>query len=116
MTAEQKNLIYNLRKAGQSYTVIADKLGFSKSAVATYCQRNGLGSILVENNLITKSNRVKVGDAEKPGGFISKASRAYIRLLDLYLSYLGQHGALVFRDIPFRGGRIRPRAQLVFCQ
>lgn len=77
MTAEQKNLIYNLRKAGQSYTVIADKLGFSKSAIATYCQRNGLGSILVENNLITKSNRVKVGDAEKPGGFISKASRAY---------------------------------------
>ena len=77
MTAEQKNLIYNLRKAGQSYTVIAAKLGFSKSAVATYCQRNGLGNILVENNLITRSNRVNVGDAEKPGGFISKASRAY---------------------------------------
>ena len=77
MTAEQKNLIYNLRKAGQSYTVIADKLGFSKSTVATFCQRNNLGSIMVENNLITKSNRVKVGDAEKPGGFINKASRAY---------------------------------------
>ena len=77
MTAEQKNIIVKLRKAGYSYTIIARKLGFSKSTVATFCQRNNLGSILVENNLITKSNRAKVGDAEKPGGFISKASRAY---------------------------------------
>ena len=72
MTAEQKNLIYNLRKAGQSYTVIADKLGFSKSAVATYCQRNGLGSILVENNLITKSNRVKSVMPKSPEALSAK--------------------------------------------
>ena len=57
--------------------IIARKLGFSKSTVATFCQRNNLGSILVENNLITKSNRVTVGDAEKPEGFLSKPSHAY---------------------------------------
>ena len=77
MTAEQKNIIVNLRKAGCSYTIIARKLGFSKSTVATFCQRNNLGSILVENNLITKSNRVTVGDAKKPEGFLSKPSHAY---------------------------------------
>ena len=77
MTAEQKNIIITLRKAGKSYTEIAKKLGFCKSTVATFCQRNGMGSILVENNLITRSNRVNVGDAEKPGGFVSKRSRAY---------------------------------------
>ena len=27
--------------------------------------------------MITKSNRVKVGDAEKPEGFLSKPSHAY---------------------------------------
>jgi DNA helicase II / ATP-dependent DNA helicase PcrA len=45
-------------------------------------------------------------------GIRYKASRAYIRLLDRYLSYLGQHGALIFRDIPFRGGTLIPAGEI----
>lgn len=38
MTAEQKNIIINLRKAGYGYTLIAHKLGVSKSTVATFAR------------------------------------------------------------------------------
>ena len=77
MTTDQKDIITNLRKAGYSYTFISRKLGFSKSTVATFCRRNGMGSILVEKDLITSSKRAKVGATPRADGFESKVSRAY---------------------------------------
>jgi len=42
MTLDEKNRLTNLRKAGRSYTEIADALGISKNTVKTFCRRNGL--------------------------------------------------------------------------
>ena len=42
MTPEEKNRLYALRKAGRSYTEIADEMGISKNTVKTYCRRTGL--------------------------------------------------------------------------
>lgn len=77
MTQEEKAAIISYRKAGVGYSVIAQRLGFSKSTVATFCQKNGLGSKLVEKDLLTSSDRGKVGDAKLAKGFQSKASRGY---------------------------------------
>lgn len=77
MTQEEKDIIISLRKAGYGYSVIAKKLGCGKSTISAFCQRNGLGSKLVEKDLLTSSNRGNVGDARLAKGFVSKASRAY---------------------------------------
>ena len=42
MTPEEKNRLYALRKAGRSYTEIADEMGISKNTVKTVCRRIGL--------------------------------------------------------------------------
>ena len=42
MTPDEKNRLTALRKAGRSYTEIADTLGISKNTVKTFCRRNGL--------------------------------------------------------------------------
>jgi endogenous inhibitor of DNA gyrase (YacG/DUF329 family) len=42
MTPDEKSRLTDLRKAGRSYTEIADALGISKNTVKTFCRRNGL--------------------------------------------------------------------------
>ena len=42
MTPEEKSRLTTMRKAGSSYTEIADALGISKNTVKTFCRRNGL--------------------------------------------------------------------------
>ena len=42
MTSEEKSRLSEMRKAGRSYTEIADALGISKNTVKTFCRRNGL--------------------------------------------------------------------------
>ncbi len=42
MTPEEKSHLSAMRKAGSSYTEIADALGLSKNTVKTFCRRNGL--------------------------------------------------------------------------
>ena len=42
MTSEEKSRLSAMRKAGRSYTEIADELGISKNTVKTFCRRNGL--------------------------------------------------------------------------
>ena len=42
MTPDEKSRLTALRKAGRSYTEIADVLGISKNTVKTFCRRNGL--------------------------------------------------------------------------
>ena len=44
MTDKQKEQIANLRHAGYSYSVIADKLGLSVNTIKTHCKRHGLSS------------------------------------------------------------------------
>jgi len=77
MTQEEKAAIISYRKAGLGYSVIAKRLGRPKSSVAAFCQKNGLGRKLVGKDLITSSNRGKVGDARLARGFENKSSRAY---------------------------------------
>ena len=77
MTKEEKAAIISYRKAGLGYSLIAKKLGRPKSSIAAFCQKNGLGSKLVEKDLLTSSERGKVGDARLAKGFQCKASRAY---------------------------------------
>ena len=42
MTPDEKSRLTAMRKAGRSYTEIADELGISKNTVKTFCRRNGL--------------------------------------------------------------------------
>ena len=42
MTAEEKNQIVQLRKAGKSLTQIAEETGITRNTVKTFCRRNGL--------------------------------------------------------------------------
>ncbi len=42
MTPEEKSRLTGLRRAGRSYTEIADALGITKNTVKTFCSRNGL--------------------------------------------------------------------------
>ena len=42
MTPEEKKRLSVLRKAGRSYTEIADEMGIPKNTVKTYCRRTGL--------------------------------------------------------------------------
>jgi DNA-binding CsgD family transcriptional regulator len=44
VTDKQKEQIANLRHAGYSYSVIADKLGLSVNTIKTHCKRHGLSS------------------------------------------------------------------------
>ena len=70
MTTEQKNRIVSLRKAGEGYAAIAQRLGVPKSTVSSYCRKNGLGNIVEETgkkNLISVPHRVKLEPAKKQG-------------------------------------------------
>ena len=42
MTPDEKSRLTAMRKAGRSYTEIADELGISKNTIKTFCRRNGL--------------------------------------------------------------------------
>lgn len=42
MTNDEKQSIYNMRRNGASYAVIAATLNLSKSTVASFCQKEGL--------------------------------------------------------------------------
>ena len=42
MTPDEKSSLTAMRKAGRSYTEIADELGISKNTIKTFCRRNGL--------------------------------------------------------------------------
>ena len=42
MTPDEKSRLSTMRKAGRSYTEIADALGISKNTIKTFCRRNGL--------------------------------------------------------------------------
>ena len=42
MTADEKNAIIKLRKAGRSLTEIADETGVSRNTVKSFCRRQGL--------------------------------------------------------------------------
>ena len=42
MTPDEKSRLIAMRKAGRSYTEIADELGISKNTIKTFCRRNGL--------------------------------------------------------------------------
>ena len=42
MTADEKNAIMKLRKAGRSLTQIANETGISRNTVKTFCRRQGL--------------------------------------------------------------------------
>ena len=42
MTPDEKSRLTAMRKAGRSYTEIADELGISKNTIKTFCRRKGL--------------------------------------------------------------------------
>ena len=42
MTPDEKSRLSVMRKAGRSYTEIADELGISKNTIKTFCRRKGL--------------------------------------------------------------------------
>ena len=42
MTPDEKSRLTVMRKAGRSYTEIADELGISKNTIKTFCRRKGL--------------------------------------------------------------------------
>ena len=44
MTPDEKSRLIAMRKAGRSYTEIADELGISKNTVKTFCRRNRCSS------------------------------------------------------------------------
>ena len=70
MTTEQKNRIVSMRKAGDGYATIAQKLGMPKSTISNYCRKNGLGSIVEETgkkDLLSPPYRVKLQPTEKQG-------------------------------------------------
>ncbi len=68
MTPEEKSQLFAMRKAGSSYTEIADALGISKNTVKTFCRRNGLTP-----EVESKTTYWHFGSAKKPNFRTKKA-------------------------------------------
>ncbi len=69
MTSDEKSRLTALRKAGRSYTEIADALGISKNTVKTFCRRNGLSpevEIIPEEILSTSTTDRLCSHCGKP--------------------------------------------------
>ena len=70
MTTEQKNRIVSLRRAGDGYATIAQKMDMPKSTISNYCRKNGLGNIVEgteKKDLLSPVHRVKLEPAKKQG-------------------------------------------------
>lgn len=77
MTNEQKNQITDMRRNDDGYSRIAQTLSISENTVKSYCRRNGLSSVALNNTVGCKQcgKSITIKEKCKPRQFCSDRCR-----------------------------------------